>query len=65
MFAGNHQILGTGKVDDLEVLARAGLFDLLFVLCTKKISTIIATVLPVPLTVAFPLQVRDSSGNEC
>ena len=64
MFAGNHQILGTGKVDDLEVLTRAGLCDVLFVLSTEKIRTVIATVLPVLDTGAFIPQVRVFFGNK-
>ena len=48
----------------MEVLARAGLFDLIFVLRTKKIRTIIARVLPVIDTVAFLPHVRDFFGNK-
>jgi hypothetical protein len=41
MFAGNHQILGTGKVDDLEVLTRAGSYDVRFVIRIKKSLTLL------------------------
>ena len=49
----NHQSSGAGGTKDLEVLARASLCDVLFVLSTEKIRTVIATVLPVVIPVSF------------
>ena len=56
----NHRSRLTTCTRDLEVLARASLCDVLFVLSTEKIRTVIATVLPVIRTVAFPPHAIDS-----